>query len=216
MNTLIEAADKMRAVQAIPPVCATMPKVSGVTFGSARQGIAPNGGGPMEALLALGELAITPWPSGPNRTAARSAASMVTNLTAPVGGFVRTKPFTSMEADIPGSRSQAAALALAVRPASTSPGPTVSRAEAADHLPSPAALRIATDAIGRGYDLTDTEATSNPAIVAQAMELSFLLEAYGLIPTKPASVAERVLPREPGSAGTISGLSGAGPECPDR
>ena len=84
-------------------------------------------------------------------------------------------------------------------------------------LPSLQALQVATDAIRRGYGLT--EATRHPEIVAQAIELSFLLTAFGLVPAKPDIVMARTdatgtLPRETramvAAAGSIERSSGTG------
>jgi CheY-like chemotaxis protein len=71
-------------------------------------------------------------------------------------------------------------------------------------LPSLQTLQVATEAIRRGYGLT--EPTRNPEIVAQAIELSFLLAAYRLVPATPEIVAvrpdtARKLSREPDGPG---------------
>jgi CheY-like chemotaxis protein len=56
-------------------------------------------------------------------------------------------------------------------------------------LPSLQALQMATEAIRRGYGMV--EAARDPEVVAQAIELSFLLVAYGLVPTKPGIATAR-------------------------
>jgi CheY-like chemotaxis protein/SOS-response transcriptional repressor LexA len=67
-----------------------------------------------------------------------------------------------------------------------------------DILPSLEALQIATAAIRRNYGLT--EPTRHPEIVAQAIELSFLLVAYGLVPSQPDTAAIQA-----GSAAVLAG-----------
>jgi CheY-like chemotaxis protein len=63
---------------------------------------------------------------------------------------------------------------------------TASAMPGSDVLPSLQALRIAAAAVRRGYGLT--EATRDPEIAAQAIEFSFLLTAFGLVPTEPGVV----------------------------
>jgi CheY-like chemotaxis protein/DNA-binding MarR family transcriptional regulator len=56
-------------------------------------------------------------------------------------------------------------------------------------LPSVQALRMAAEATRKGYGLT--EPTRHPEIVAQAIELAFLLVAYGLVPMEPGIAVAR-------------------------
>ena len=54
-------------------------------------------------------------------------------------------------------------------------------------LPSPEALQMATEALGQHYVLAET--LQAPVVVAEAIQLAYLLSAYGLVPTQPRSVA---------------------------
>ena len=54
-------------------------------------------------------------------------------------------------------------------------------------LPSPEALQMATEALGQHYVLAET--LQEPVVVAEAIQLAYLLSAYGLVPTQPRSVA---------------------------
>jgi CheY-like chemotaxis protein len=65
----------------------------------------------------------------------------------------------------------------------TTPGP-----ETPVGLSSPRAQRMAMDAVCRGYDLAET--SQHPALVLQAIELSHLMIAYGMVPTQPEFAAE--------------------------
>jgi CheY-like chemotaxis protein len=93
---------------------------------------------------------------------------------------------------------------LSIRtPPGAEAGATARGTQPPDILPSLQALQVATEAVRRGYGLT--EPTRDPEIVAQAIELSFLLEAYGLVPARPEIAAARPdtireLSREPRGA----------------
>jgi CheY-like chemotaxis protein len=63
-------------------------------------------------------------------------------------------------------------------------GATAGATQRSDVLPSLEALEMATAAVRRGYGLTGP--TQNAELVAQAIELSFLLVAYGLVRSQPA------------------------------
>ncbi len=54
-------------------------------------------------------------------------------------------------------------------------------------LPSPQALQIATDAMCRQYVLAET--MLHKVVIAQALELAYLLSAYGLVPQEPQPAA---------------------------
>jgi hypothetical protein len=54
-------------------------------------------------------------------------------------------------------------------------------------LPSPEALQAATDAMRRQYVLAGT--VLHPAIVGQAIELAYLIGAFGLVSTEPHDAA---------------------------
>jgi CheY-like chemotaxis protein len=81
-------------------------------------------------------------------------------------------------------------------------------------LPSLQALQMATEAIRRGYGMV--EPAHDPEVVAQAIELSFLLVAYGLVPTKPGVAMARSATA--GQSALILGASGAstGPNSQPR
>jgi hypothetical protein len=49
-------------------------------------------------------------------------------------------------------------------------------------LPSPQALQTATDALARQYVLSET--MLHPMVNGQALELAYLMTAYGLVPAK--------------------------------
>jgi hypothetical protein len=54
-------------------------------------------------------------------------------------------------------------------------------------LPSPEALKMATEALGQHYVLPET--LREPVVVAEAIQLAYLLSAYGLVPTQPRPAA---------------------------
>ena len=56
-------------------------------------------------------------------------------------------------------------------------------------LPSPEALLTATDALRRKYVLSGT--VLHPVIAGQAIELAYLLSAYGLVPTERRAAPAR-------------------------
>jgi hypothetical protein len=67
-------------------------------------------------------------------------------------------------------------------------------------LPSPLALQAATEAIRRQYVLPAT--MLHPAVARQALELGYLMSAYGLVPAEaqPAAVQSDIVvdtPRKP-------------------
>jgi hypothetical protein len=55
-------------------------------------------------------------------------------------------------------------------------------------LPSPDALQTATEALSRHYVLAET--LLEPVVLGEAIELAYLLSAYGLVPTQPQTAAE--------------------------
>jgi hypothetical protein len=62
-------------------------------------------------------------------------------------------------------------------------------------LPTPEALQMATDAVSQHFAWRET--ASHPAVVGQAIELAYLLAAYGLVPDEPKpAAAQRALVRE--------------------
>jgi hypothetical protein len=56
-------------------------------------------------------------------------------------------------------------------------------------LPSPQALQTATEALRRQYVLPAT--VLHPVILRQALELGYLLSAYGLVPVEPQTAADQ-------------------------
>jgi len=52
-------------------------------------------------------------------------------------------------------------------------------------MPSPKALRMATDAMRRYYVLPET--MEHPAVRSECLRLAYLIQAYGLASTKPES-----------------------------
>ena len=70
-------------------------------------------------------------------------------------------------------------------------------------LPSPQALQMATDAIGRHFVLPETR--QHPVIKSAAMELAYLLMAYGLVPSEPA--AQPGMTEKPCAAEGLGGSS---------
>jgi hypothetical protein len=54
-------------------------------------------------------------------------------------------------------------------------------------LPSPEALQMALDALGRQYVLPET--VLHPVVISQAIELAYLLCAYGLVPAEQQPAA---------------------------
>jgi hypothetical protein len=52
-------------------------------------------------------------------------------------------------------------------------------------MPSPEALRMASDAMRRHYVLPET--MEHPAVRSECMRLAYLIQAYGLASTKPES-----------------------------
>jgi hypothetical protein len=56
-------------------------------------------------------------------------------------------------------------------------------------MPSPEALRAATDAMRRRYVLPET--MEHPAVRSECLRLAYLIQAYGLASTKPESQHER-------------------------
>ena len=54
-------------------------------------------------------------------------------------------------------------------------------------LPDPHVVQAATDAIGGQFVVA--ESTSHPVVVSQAIELAYLLSAYGLVPNEPRRTA---------------------------
>ena len=52
-------------------------------------------------------------------------------------------------------------------------------------MPSPEALRMATDAMRRYYVLPET--MEHPAVRSECLRLAYLIQAYGLASTKPES-----------------------------
>jgi hypothetical protein len=56
-------------------------------------------------------------------------------------------------------------------------------------LPSPQAVQTANEALCRCYVLPET--LLHPVVVSQAIELAYLLSAYGLVPTRQRSAAAR-------------------------
>ena len=50
-------------------------------------------------------------------------------------------------------------------------------------MPSPEALRMASDAMRRHYVLPET--MEHPAVRAECLRLAYLIQAYGLAPTMP-------------------------------
>ena len=54
-------------------------------------------------------------------------------------------------------------------------------------LPDPYVVQAATDAIGGHFVLA--ESTSHPVVVSQAIELAYLLSAYGLVASEPERTA---------------------------
>ena len=55
-------------------------------------------------------------------------------------------------------------------------------------LPCPDALQMATEALGQHYVLTET--LLEPVVLSEAIQLAYLLSAYGLVPTQPQTAAE--------------------------
>ena len=53
-------------------------------------------------------------------------------------------------------------------------------------MPSPEALRMATDAMRRYYVLPET--MEHPAVMSECLHLAYLIQAYGLGTTKPESL----------------------------
>ena len=64
-------------------------------------------------------------------------------------------------------------------------------------LPTPKALQTATDALCQRYVLPET--MLHPVVVSQALELAYLLSAYGLVPEE--------LPEAPQLAAAKSGIT---------
>ena len=54
--------------------------------------------------------------------------------------------------------------------------------------PSPGALQMAIDAMGRHYVVPET--MQHPAIMSECLRLAYLIQAYGLASTKPKSQHE--------------------------
>ena len=52
-------------------------------------------------------------------------------------------------------------------------------------MPSPEALRMASDAVRRHYVLPET--MEHPAVRTECLRLAYLIQAYGLVSTKPES-----------------------------
>jgi CheY-like chemotaxis protein len=89
--------------------------------------------------------------------------------------------------------------AMSYRTAGSAPAFGVDRSEI---LPSLEALHIATDALRLGHGLA--EPSRDPEVVAQAIELSFLLVAYGLVPAEPRTATQASAEtRAPGATGQI-------------
>ena len=73
-------------------------------------------------------------------------------------------------------------------------------------LPSAKALQFATDAVCQVSVLPDTEL--HPEIADQALQLAYLLTAYGLVPTEPQKRSARgVSPATLGPRGAAAGQS---------
>ena len=84
-------------------------------------------------------------------------------------------------------------------------------------LPSPLALQAATEAIRRQYVLPAT--MLHPAVARQALELGYLMSAYGLVPAEaqPAAVRSDIVvetPRKPARAAGLRGRRRAGQRAP--
>ena len=75
-------------------------------------------------------------------------------------------------------------------------------------MPSPGALQMAIDAMGRHYVLPET--MEHPAVRSECMRFAYLIQAYGLASTRPAPRHDRI--EEPPDARSLQ----CGPTVPLR
>ena len=66
-------------------------------------------------------------------------------------------------------------------------------------MPSPGALQMAIDAMGRHYVLPQTR--EHPAVSSECLRLAYLIQAYGLAPRKPERQDDGT--EEPRDAGSL-------------